>query len=208
MKYVKMLGLAAVAAMALMAFLGASSASATVLCKTAETSGCAASGWDYSAGTLIKTSLEAETTATLKTTGGAIEDTCTGSTVEGNSANTGGANETVHGEVETAKLTFTGCSQTTTVLEGGELEIHHIANTDNGTLTAKRFRVRINLGVNCTYGAGNGTDLGTLTGGSMATMDINAVVNLQEGGFLCPSTALWQASYTVTSPEPLYISAS
>jgi hypothetical protein len=34
MKYLKMLGLAAIAAMGLMAFLGASTASATVLCET------------------------------------------------------------------------------------------------------------------------------------------------------------------------------
>ena len=64
MKYVKMLGLAAVAAMALMAFLGASSASATVLCKTHITSGCAAAGWDY-AGPL-EASLKPGTSAFLE----------------------------------------------------------------------------------------------------------------------------------------------
>ena len=208
MKYVKMLGLAAVAAMALMAFIGASSASATVLCsESGKTTNCASSGKDYAAATTISASLDSGTSAVLKTTGGLIENTCTTSTVEGPTANTGGATETVRGTVEAAKLTFSNCSNTTDVTEGGELEIHWISGTDNGTLTAKNFAVtQILAGITCTYTAGTGTDLGTVTGGSPATLDVNAVVNKSAGGFACPSTAVWVANYTVTSPSPLYVS--
>jgi hypothetical protein len=207
MKYVKMLGLAAVAAMALMAFIGASSASATVLCKEANTTGCSAAGKDYAAGTVISASLDTGNSAVLKTTGGFIENTCTTSTVEGPTVNTGGATETVSGTVEAAKLTFSNCSNTTDVTAGGELEIHWISGTDNGTLTAKNFQVtQILAGITCTYGAGTSTDLGTVTGGSPATLDVNAVVNKTAGGFACPSTAIWEAKYTVTSPTPLYVS--
>lgn len=203
MKYVKMLGLAAAAAMALMAFLGASSASATFFCKTAETTACA-EGWIYSAGTEIDASLEAGSSATLSNTSTSIEDTCTESTIKGSMSNSG-ITETVKINVTTANLTFGGCAHTTDVLEGGELEVHAIAGTDNFTLTAKGFKVTMILaGVTCTYTAGASTDLGTLTSGSMATMDINGIVNKSAGSFLCPSTAIWEAAYTVTSPEPLY----
>jgi hypothetical protein len=214
MKHLKMLGLAVMAAMALMAFTGASTASATALCKTNNTP-CPIE-WHYNTGTEIHATLDPGTTAILKTTGGAIENTCSESTVAATTENTGGAEETVKAEVivrhtapVTTDLTFGGCTNTTDVLEGGTLEIHHIAGTMNGTLTAKGFKVTILLaGVTCIYTAGAGIDLGTLTGGTMATMDVNAVVNKSEGSFLCPATAIWEAKYTVTKPEPLYVSES
>lgn len=87
MNYLKMLGLAAVAVAALTAFLGAGTASATVICKTEPTAGVCPEGWDYSAGTKGKASLEKGTTAILRSTAGSIEDTCTESTVEGTSEN-------------------------------------------------------------------------------------------------------------------------
>jgi hypothetical protein len=207
MKHVKMLGLAAIAAMALVAFVGASSASATALCKTNNTP-CPVE-WHYPIGTEFHASLDPETTAILKTTGGAIENTCNTSTVKGTTETTGGSTETVGISVPLNGLVFGGCTNTTDVLEGGTLEIHHIAGTMNGTLTAKNFRVTILLGgVTCVYGAGTATDLGTVTGGTMATVDVNGVVNKVEGSFLCPPTAIWEAKYTVTSPEPLYVSES
>jgi len=36
-------------------------------------------------------------------------------------------------------------------------------------------------------------------------MDINTVVGKEGGGFLCPASAVWEAKYTVTEPEPLYV---
>lgn len=207
MKYVKMLGLAAVAAMALMAFIGASSASATVLCKTAA-SPCP-EGWDYSSGITLSLSIEEGTSTTLRNTSGVIENTCTSSTLKGTTSNTGSPSETVKGTVTAANLTYSGCSTTTDVLEGGELEVHRLEGTSNGTVTARGVKVTTNLaGVSCTYGFGAGTDLGTLTGGTMATLDVHAIVNKQAGSFLCPGDVVWDMSYTVTEPEPLYVSAS
>jgi hypothetical protein len=211
MKYLKMLGLAAVAAMALTAFLGASSASATVLCKTSLTTGCHAAGWAYPSGTTIDASVESGTKATLETLGGLIRDECSESTVKGSTTTTGSSSETIKGTVETANLSFGGCTATTDVLEGGELEVHWIAGTDNGTLTAKKFQVTVVIGgESCIYGTGTtGTDLGTVTGGSMATIDVSATVTKQAGsGANCTSTSNWTAKYTVTSPEPLTISES
>ena len=61
----------------------------------------------------------------------------------------------------------------------------------------------------CTYGTGIGlgTDLGTVVGGALAKITINAILPLvnDESG-LCPSEARWTASYTVTKPNPVYIS--
>ncbi len=126
-KYAKILGLAAVAAMALMAFVGTGTASATVLCKTNLTTGCAAAGQDYPAGTGIHAT--SESSGILETTGGVILDTCTGSTVKGKTSNTGSASTTVSGPIE--ELAWGVCRRTTNTLKLGSLEVHHIAGTDN-----------------------------------------------------------------------------
>jgi hypothetical protein len=167
----------------------------------------------YGAGTTIEASLEPGTTAVLSNTSGSIEDTCTQSTVKGNNGNTGGSSETVHGTVSKEHLTFSGCTEPTSVHAGGELEVHWISGTNNGTLTAKNFSVTVKIlgALDCYYTVGESTDLGTVTGGSMATVDVNTVVELDkrtESHFLCAKTAIWEAKYTVTAPEPLYISSS
>ena len=206
MKYVKILGLMAVAAAALMAFAG--TASATVLKSTGAT---------VPATTILKASLESGSTASLADTAGNPIQTCTSSEVEGEIENAGGASATVSGPV--TKLTFSGgatCSVTVTLVKTDRLEIHHIAGTTNGTLTASGFHVVLHVfGTQCTYGAGASTDLGTATGattatntGTLATMDVDAIVNRQTGGFLCPTTARWIAKYLVTSPHELTVEAS
>ncbi|HET8815695.1 MAG TPA: hypothetical protein VFM51_12175 [Solirubrobacterales bacterium] len=207
MKYLKMLSLAAVAAMALMAF-GAGTASATKLYKHTTALGV---------GTEITASLASGTSSRLTTTGGTTLNTCTSSSVAGEIENAGGASATVEGNVEPENLTWTNCSTgsvTTTV--GGNLVIHHIAGTTNGTLTAEDFEVTVDTFFGpCTYVAGEGTHLGTLTGNSStsghATMDINAIVTRKaedpDDG-TCPSSARWVGTYTVTSPTGLNVEAS
>jgi len=205
MKYLKMLGLAAVAAMALMAFAG--SASATVLCKTTLTTGCAGGGQDYAAGTEINATLKAGTSALLRA--GFANITCTESTVAGKTENTGSGSETVRGQIETLDFPAASCNATVHVLKTGELEIHHNAGTDNGTLTGRGSEVTVRIGeVSCTYGTGTGTNLGTLVGGNPAQMNISTNLPKIAGGFLCANPAEWVATYTVTNPKPLYISAS
>ncbi len=207
MKYVKMLGLAAVAAMALMAFVGAGTASATVLCKTTLTTGCAAAGQDYPAGTKIHATSEGS--AVLETTGGVVLDTCTGSTVKGKTSNTGGASETVSGPIE--ELAWGACSRTTNTLKLGSLEVHHIAGTDNGTLTATGgIEVTIlTIFGTCTFGTGANLDIGRVTGGAPATIDTDkTVVPKIAGNAACPAHGVWNANFIVTEPTPLYVAAS
>lgn len=221
MKYVKMLGLAAIAAAALMAFVGASTASATVLCKTegtgTPTGTTCPPGQAYEGGTTIHAVLDPETgPAKLVTSFKTIE--CEESTVSVVTRNEGSATETVIGDVEepeeggkkVPKLTFGKCNCEVNVLKGGSLEIHWIEGSHNGTLTSSEGEVTITCStvfgnVHCIYKT-NATDLGKLTGGPMATMDIekSSIPRLTTNA-LCSEKAEWSAKYTVTSPEPLYV---
>jgi len=200
MKYVKMLGLAAVAAMALMAFVGAGTASATTLCRTNVTT--CEPAWDVAQGSTLDASLKSGTSAILETAGGLIRDTCTTSTVKGTTTNTSGT--TVSGTVE--NLTFEGCSVKTQVLEqDGTLEI-----ASNGEVKAKGFRVTVEiLGESCIYTAGTGTKLGTLTGGSPATLTVSATIgiNAAESGANCAPSSNWTATYTITEPSALWVTS-
>ena len=212
MKYLKMLGLAAVAAMALMAFAGAGTASATTLCKTVpDANGNCEAAWHYPIGTVIHASQEAGTTAILEDTSGNTLVTCTESTIKGTTTTTGSSTETVKGHIS-AMIWGSGptpCTATTDTIALGELEVHAELPHGNGTLTGSGSKVTVQIfGVSCVYGTGAGTDLGTVTGGNPATIDVNAVINRVEGGFLCPSTTKWTASYVITEPKPLYVATS
>jgi hypothetical protein len=215
MRYIKILGLAAVAAMALTAFLGAGSASATVLCKTTPVSGVCPTGWHYPEGTTIDATVD----GTVRLVAGPIDNTCTTSTVKGKTENTGSASETVRGSIET--LTFTGCTCPVTVIKNGSLEIHSIAGSNNGTLTGKNSEVTVSCsGVSCIYGtSATGTHLGTVTGSATdtgnATVDLGnletgkgASLEKKGGSFLCPSTGEWTGHYWITEPHPLWTAAS
>jgi hypothetical protein len=209
MKYFKMLSLAMAAAVALMALGGAGTASATVICKT-NTIPCSEK---YPAGTEYKASLSTGTSMKLTTTEGFTLNTCTASTLTGKTENVGSGTETVHGPIPAFGLTFTNCSAgTITVIEGGDTETHAISGTSNGTYTARKFRVTLNTFLGpCNYTAGAATHIGVVTGGAPATVDVNAVVTRvspDPDTGTCPSSARWQATYTVTSPSPLYVKES
>ena len=200
MKYIKMLGLAAVAAMALMAFVGVGTASATELYSGATT---------LKSGTEIDASLTG-TAAKLTTTEGAILDECAGGTVKGKTTNNGSTTETVKGSVAKTDLTWTSCTRPTETLAGGTLEVHWTSGV-NGTVTASGFEVTVNTQFfgSCVFTVAAGTSLGTLTGStsSNAVLDVNTVASLKSGA-ICPTTARWVGTYTVTSPKPLHVTTS
>jgi hypothetical protein len=229
MKYVKMLGLAAVAAAALMAFVGASTASATVLCKTPGTgtptgTTCPANQ-AYPAGTEIHAVSEGNL---VLTTGSEFtEITCKKGTVKGKTSNEGSATETVSGAAET--ITWEECSTpngacTVTTLKPGTLEVHWIEGVDknekgevtavtgshNGTLTSNGAEITSSCAsifgnIHCIYKAAE-EDLGTVTGGNPATADFESTpVNIIATSGLCPSGPKWDAKYEITSPNPLYV---
>jgi hypothetical protein len=213
MKYIKMLGLAAVAAAALTAFLGAGTASATVLCETNATSNCGAA-WHVNGNTNLVFS--AETSIALRGPLGIIISTCTASTVEGLTT-TGSSGTTVSGNI--TKLTFENCNRATTVSSSttGSLEVHHLAGTDNGTVTSSDTTVLIHevpspFPSTCAY-LTNATDIGTLTGkdhpGNLTlgtpTFDIAATIPTETSG--CPN-GTWEGKYKYTGITPFNVSAS
>jgi hypothetical protein len=193
MKHLKMLGLAVVVAVGLNAFLGAGSASATtILCKTA-TSPCTE---DWPVGTRFDFSLEGI---------GVWEDPfkikfqeCTSATFRAVNTNTAGAAvsmavETVHwGNPEST------CTRSTLVLALGEMKVEWTSGT-NGTL--KDVGTRWTVG-ECTYGFSEWTTLGTIKGGSPATVEINTTVPPVSGS--CAVKYHWTAKFVI-SPSPLYI---
>jgi hypothetical protein len=202
MKLLKMLGLAAIAALGLMAFVGAGTASATVICETPITP-CPA-GWMVSTGTTISASLA--TSATLETVGGEELDTCTGGSVSGPTEQTGSSTETVSIKFPKEGLTWSGCTRTTTTVAGGTLEFHWISGGHKLTVTVKEAQVTVLLGVSCTYGYGSEyKDIGTIDPPegtrTHSTVTINTIVPKVAGGFACPSEARWTASYEVTGPH-------
>jgi len=199
MKYVRILGLLAVAASALMAF--ASTASAATL--TSPT------GTTYT-GTITATS-------THTVLHGSFTDvTCTHSHMEGTVAKHG-ASTTVSGPIST--LTFTGgCN--VTVKKAGSLELHAIKSTTphetcasgtycTGTLTSSGAEVVVHTSVGeCVFTTSN-TSLGTVTPtndtGGAAIFHIAATIPRTGGSFLCGASGIWTGTYTVSTPSTLWI---
>lgn len=186
MKYLKMLGLAAVAAMALMAVVGAGTASADEIC----TEG----GTPCPAGKQISTIVASQVgTGTLETTGGTTLIDCNAGDIHIAVTSQGAKVDPVLGTVETLK--FTECSGTVTTIKPGTMK--GTASGTNGALTSVGAEVTTGiLGTTCTYGSGAGTSLGTTSGTSLT---VNTVVQRTAGGFLCPTEARWTASFKITN---------
>jgi len=190
MKYVKILGLLAVAAAALMAFAGAASAdTATSPTGTTYTGEIAA---------------EAEGHAVLDNPIAKIECASKVSgTITGH-----GAGKPVSGPI--SSLTFTNCTNEwhVTVVANGTLSVDNTGaginvSSSGATVEATRF------GVVCRYKTEN-TKVGTLTNSAtdtaLATMHISAAIPFHSGSFLCGEGATtWTGSYKVTKPVPLTI---
>ncbi|HET9592199.1 MAG TPA: hypothetical protein VFP17_04715 [Solirubrobacterales bacterium] len=211
MKYLKMIGLAAVAVAALLAIAGTGTASATVFCHTT-TSPCPEK---WKAGTEPRFGVKPGTAGIWGDTSGAIAAKCPEGELRGTITSAGSATETVKISVPASGLTWKsveGCIKTET-LEGGTLEVHAIAGTDNGTVTVTGFKITISiLGANCVYGFGVGQTLGTLTGNGSGTavLDIKSNFVKKEGGISCPLDLNWAEEFTQEQPSGtgLYVLAS
>ena len=186
MKFVKMLGLLAVAAAALMAFAGVASA-------TTVTS---------DSGTTPTIHAESEGSTTLH---GVVDITCNNSTVQG-AVSTHGTGVTAGGAI--SSLTFTNCGNNdVSVKKAGSLEVHALAG-GNGTLTSSGAEISIqvtSLGITCVFTT-NSTHIGTVTAGKNATMHIDSAAIPRTGGSVfCGSSGEWTGSYSVNSPTNLSV---
>jgi len=213
MKHLKILGLAVLAAAALMSFIGTGTASATFtsLCKAPTTNEAGLPICEgehlWPAGTRIHAELQVGSRLSIAGGPGVVE--CPQSTLEAFTEQETeiplGANVTV--------FNFGGCKngaeevEVKTINPGTlDIEIIDLPNwTHNGTLTFTRTEVTVlfkKLGVHCIFAPG---DTGTLTGGPMATIDLQGNWPRVAGGMLCPPSVNVTGFYTVTSPEPLWV---
>jgi hypothetical protein len=193
MKYVKMIGLLAVAATALMAF--ASTASATTLTSP--------KGTTYTG--------EIHAIAGETTLHGVKTITCTSSTASGN-VETHGTSSTVEGNIGT--LTFSGCGTDDVTVEiNGKLIVHTDPNNSmDGTVTSDGATILIHvtsLGLTCGYKT-EATHIGTLTSsettnGTPVLMIDSSAIPRHSGSFFCGSSGEWTGEYSVTTPMELWI---
>jgi len=212
MKCLKMLGLAAVAAMALTTFVGAGTASATVLCST-NASPCPA-GQKWPAATELRFTVAPGNPGIWKDTAGNVLAQCPEGEIRGVITKSGSATETVMTSVEASGLTWAnvgGCFNTTTI-KGGTLEIHTSEGTNNGTVTVSGIEITINNPIfgSCVYGFGTG-HLGRLTanGSGSATLDVETSF-LKKSGTFCPEDLIWTEQFVQGKPSgtALYVKPS
>ena len=184
MKYVKMLGLLAVAAAALMAFAG--TASATTI---------TSSGGETPSITATSTNSELD--------GAFVTVKCSHSEAKGE-VTAHGAGVKASGPI--SSLTFTSCNYETTVEGAGTLSI----DGTNNSVSSNEAKVSIKTSVGTCVFTTNNTAVGTLTEssetGGNAILDINSSKIPRTGGnFLCGSSGTWTGSYTVNSPTTLNV---
>jgi hypothetical protein len=188
MKYVKILGLLAVAAAAMMAF--AASASATTVTNAAGSSTPTIHAVNEEAHVELHNSI-----VNIK-----CQSTAAGTAP---AATEGGTGQEVSGPL--SSLTFTNCTNewAIDIASNGSLSIAYkeAGGGTHGVGTLKSTGARVTAtraGLSCIYET-NGTPIGTVTGGNPATLAISANIPRVGGSFLCGgSTAAWTGSYVTT----------
>jgi hypothetical protein len=206
MKHLKLAGLLLVAVMAVIGIGGAGTASATVLCKATETP-CSELNV-IKKGAEVHADLEGRSVFNL--TLGYIFESCTGGTLAATLSGQGGAAATVTVATAASSWTWTGCEGGgVSATQSGELEIHHIAGTDNGTLTGKGFGFKFtSLGSECIYVPASPGHLGLVTGGALPKIHINTVFIESKENLACTPDFVWKATYKITKPALFYVRAS
>jgi hypothetical protein len=200
-KWIKNLTLAAITAAAFMAFLGAGTASATQLCATSGAgTECAGTGkFEYS-GNITGTS----TNATLSTNLANVECSDSATTIVANSS-TGAP---ILGEV--TALSFTGCRTEVTLIPC-TVTVKNLPY--NASLEGKTLSVTDAVGAGAKVVCGTVlsceflTTAATLaiTNGSPTVAVAKEVALSHEAGAICPETATWSATYSVTAPTGLTV---
>lgn len=207
MKYLKMLGLAAVAATALMAFAGAGTASADELC----TEPVNAENMCPAGKRIEKLELSLKESSRLEDTSGNTIGTCTAGGVKITNINEASGNRTgtaaTTGAIPAGDLTWevgsTPCTFATTTTAGGSAEF---TEASGGGTTIKatggiEYTIAYPLG-DCKYTYGASLDLGSVAQGG-STLQINVIIT-KSAGVLCPSSARWNAKYKITNHSAVY----
>ena len=216
MRYLKIIGIAAVAAMAITAVAGVGTApAATKLCAQVDgTNGNGCPGQKREPGNNVH--IEAKSTnATLTTsiTNVICEESAT--TLHADTSTNVEPNTSITGAVTALSFTKcktssgTACTVEVIGLSGGGTYPSHLLGTSDGLTDHSRLQVtggkaKVVCGflINCTFS----TTSAVLNGvnGSPTTFTASKVKLNSEGGF-CPATAEWDAIYSVTTPTGLTI---
>lgn len=193
MRYIKMVGLTTMAAIAAMAL--ATSASATILTSPGET--------PYTG--------QFAAQAGEITLHGVATYTCNKSHATGE-VEQHGSSVTARGKLTT--WTLSECNGHVAIKKLGTVEIHteKEGSNGNGTVTVSGTEVEsvsTSMGITCIFTTEN-TFLGTLTGsnttgGTAVLMIESAAIPRTGGSIFCGSTGELTGSYTVTTPDALYI---
>jgi hypothetical protein len=180
MKHVKVLSLLAIAAAALMAFAGTASATAIT----------SPEGTTYT-GFLSATSWNSEIDGSFVTV------KCESSYFHGEVASHGGV--VVSGSI--SKVNFAGCNYAVNVKNTG------IISVDSSNVvrsTGMDFEIKTSVGT-CIFGT-LGTEIGSITEGKWADLDINsAKVSKITGSFLCGSSMTWTGDYQFSTPNDMWV---
>jgi hypothetical protein len=104
-------------------------------------------------------------------------------------------------------LSFTACTDSwhVTVAASGTFSINHTSGYNGDVFSSSATVETTRFGITCRYATSN-TTVGTLTGGSSATIDIVASIPFHSGSVFCGAGATsWTGSYKLTSPTALYV---
>ena len=199
MKYVKMLGLLALAAAATMAF--ASSASAGIF--NIEKNGPAWTGEIHA------------TAGEITLHGAAATITCASSTISGTVTQHGAG---VTGKGNVTSLLFNGCGFPVHVKKTGTLEFHTHPGDSGGTtyglLTSSGAEIEMTVGGGSCIYTTNNTEIGTVTNSThqevtgaakTALIHVDSEIPRTGGslGFFCGASGELTATYTITTPDYL-----
>jgi hypothetical protein len=191
LKSLKLLGMSVVAVAALAAWLGAGSASATVLCKNS-TSPCTSK---YGSGTSYTATLSSGTELTFAM--GFSTAKCTGSSVGFEQTGNGGLGVTV--PLKVTALSYSGCNGSVNVTALGSGNVAWTSGS-TGSITGSGTDIEIVLGMTCFYGGSITAGL-TANGSATATITgVNVAMERQAGSSaLCANPAKWSAKYALTA---------
>lgn len=160
-----------------------------------------------SQGTTVTNSFTSSVTF-VNTAGNIYLNTCTGGEFSGTTSTTGSATTTV--VLPLSSLTWSECLEPTSTTVKGEIEIHHIPETTNGTLTLKNTTIKITSSIYgrevCPYTAGAGAHMGTMINAGTSVGHADGAINvvLSSENPLCPEIVM-KANYKVTSPTGLVV---
>lgn len=122
------------------------------------------------------------------------------------------ANVTEHGAGKPITATITslvfapceGASVHNPTIVPGTLSFH-ATGTNHATLSSTGANYTTTMfGVECGYST-NATNIGTVTGGEHAVLNISAILTRSHGSFFCGHSGNWTGSFTFNSPTDVHL---